>query len=354
MSVTVTARPEKTINGHLAKWNSVHQPINFSMQRKDAAVTTKSLNSSGYIKLKMSAPIPSSVAVGQKIYFFSPSQKYYLTITAISGLYITTDGVTAGYVFGGSLNYVDAFKNYYIETRILNVDDSSIYVNLGNQKNKVDITGLATVNVQQWLKTAVIFENKFLYNQINKKQAGEGSKFSVQYREVFNGIAGIYTAIKGLSYWTNSAKQIQEVYGANMGEYTPTLDNSRTAKAKFQSVFNKPTYFVNYPFSLNFIYSDNMLNYQLIRREITRDVNGVQIATTSDNLSTTQRFFSNRLMLKGGYSSNIKTVDVWLETGAVDAASPTEYTGGYSTGTIFNPFNPVEIPSNTQVIQAIQ
>jgi hypothetical protein len=354
MSVTVTARPEKTINGHLTKWNSIHQPVNFNLQRKDATVITKSLNSSGYIKLKMSAPIPSTVAVGQRVYFFSPAQKYYLTITAISGLYITTDGVTAGYIYGGSLNYVDAYKNYFIETRILNVDDSGAYVNLGSQKNKIDLTGLATVNVQQWIKTAAIFENMFLYNQINKKQAGEGSKFSIQYREVFNGVVGIYTSIVGLNYWTNSAKQIQELLGSNMGEYTPTLDNSRTAKAKFQSVFNRPTYFVNYPFSLSFIYSDNLLNYQIIRREISRDINGVQTNTTSDNLLTTERFFSNRLMLKGGYASNVKTLDVWLETGSVDAGNPTEYTGGYSTGTIFNPFNPVETPRNTLSIQAVQ
>jgi hypothetical protein len=351
MSVTVTARPEKSINGHLTKWNSVHQPINFTMQRKDAIVNAKTLTAAGFVKLKMAAPIPLTVAVGQKVYFFSGTQKYTWTITSISGLFITTNGTIAGTIFGGSLNWVDAYKNYYIETRILNVDDSGTYVNLGNQKNKIDLTGEATVNVQQWLKTAVIFKNNFLYNQINKKQAGEGSKFSIQYREVFNGVAGAYTSISGLNYWTNSAKQIQQIYGSNMGDFTPTLDNARTSKAKFQSVFNKPTYFVNYPFSLNFIYSDNLLNYQIIRREISRDINGVQTNTTSDNLITTQRFFVNRLMLKGGYASNVKTIDIWLETGAVVVGNPTEFTGGYSTGVLFDPFKPVEIIKPITAVQ---
>lgn len=342
MSVTITARPEKTINGHLTKWNSAHQPINFDLQRKDAAVFMKTNNSSGNILLRMSSAIPSTVAVGQRVYFSSNTQKYTLTITAISGIYITTDGTILGNVVGGFLNYVDAYKNYFIETRILNVDNSGTYVDLGRQKSKTDLTGLATVNVQEWIKTAVTFENKFLYNRINKRQPGEGSKFSIQYRENFNGVVGSYRVISGINYWTNSAKQIQEVYGRNMGEYTPTYDATRTAKAKFQSVFNRPTYFSGYLFSLNFIYSDNMLNYQLIRREITRDINGVQTNTTSDNLFTIERFFANRLMLKGGYSSDVKTVDVWLETGSVDAGSSTELISSYSTGLLFDPFRPAE------------
>jgi hypothetical protein len=344
MSVTILTRPEKSINGHLTKWNSVHQPIVFELQRKDAAVNLKRLNYLGFVQLRMATTIPALVEVGQSVYYFSGTQKYTWTITAIDGLWLTTDGTVTGTVYGGGLNWVDAYKNYYIETKILNVDDSNTYVNLGLQKNKTDLTGKATVNVQQWLKTAVIFKNNFLYNQINKKQAGEGSKFSIQYREAYNGIVGGFSVISGLNYWTNSAKQIQEAYGSNMGDFTPTYDNDRTAKAKFQSVFDRPTYFLNYPFSLNFIYSDNLLNYQVIRREITRDINGTQTGTTSDDISMTQRFFSNRLMLKGGYDSTVKTVDVWLETGSVTTLSPTEGSGGYSTGGLFNPFRPVEAP----------
>ena len=106
-------------------------------------------------------------------------------------------------------------------------------------------------------------QNDFLYNKINSKQFGEGSKFNIQIRENYNGISGKYSSLSTNSalFYSNSAKQIQEQYGYNMAEYVPTYDATRTVKAKFQSVFKRPTYFVGYPFSLNFLYSDNMLNY---------------------------------------------------------------------------------------------
>jgi hypothetical protein len=101
-----------------------------------------------------------------------------------------------------------------------------------------------------------------------------------------------------------------------MGSYVPTYDNARTDKAKFQSVFKRPTYFVGYPFSLNFIYSDNMTNSQLTRKEQTKDINGNTISNTTDNMNMAFRFTANRLMLKQGYTSNVKTVDIWLDAGA--------------------------------------
>jgi hypothetical protein len=115
-----------------------------------------------------------------------------------------------------------------------------------------------------------------------------------------------------------------------MGSFVPTYDNSRTDKAKFQSVFKRPTYFVNYPFSLNFIYSDNMLNYQVTRKEQTKDINGNIIATTTDNLNMASRLFANRLMLKQGYTSNIKTVDIWLESD-VATVVPSTYEIDYAS-----------------------
>jgi hypothetical protein len=116
-----------------------------------------------------------------------------------------------------------------------------------------------------------------------------------------------------------------------MGSFVPTFDNTRTDKAKFQSVFNKPTYFVGYPFSLNFIYSDNMLNYQVIRKETTKDINGTTIATTSDNLNMNNRLYANRLMLKQGYTSNVKTIDIWLEANDTDPIPVRWDDGEYAT-----------------------
>lgn len=344
MSLTIVKAPTKSVNGHLSKWSAVHHGIEFEIQRKDATVTMKLLSGVGpsaAVKIKISGSIPSSVAVGQTIYYCGPIQKYFCQITAISGNWITTNLTAPGSYSGGFVNFVDAYKNYYIDTKIFGVNDSGQYIEIGTSRNKPNPTGLIKVNVHKWLKTVAVYRNEFLYNAINKAIIGEGSKFSIRYRENFNGLSTSFSGYSAVSYWSNSAKQIQDIFGSNMGEFVPTLDDTRAKRAKFLSVFEKPTYFVGFPFSLSFIYSDNLLNLQVKRMESTKDLNGTQIALTNTNLNATQRFSVNRLMLKEDYISAVKTLEVWLETGDAIIVSPLD-NGVYSDGTIFNPFLPVD------------
>jgi hypothetical protein len=71
-----------------------------------------------------------------------------------------------------------------------------------------------------------------------------------------------------------------------------------------------------------------MLNYQVTRKEQTKDLNGNIIATTTDNLNMASRLYANRLMLKQGYTSNIKTLDIWLESN-VAVVVPNTYERDY-------------------------
>lgn len=344
MSLSIVKKPERLINGHLSKWNAVHQPIKFKVQRQDQQVIQKYkfTTPGSTVRIKVNGTIPSIVAVGQRIYYSSSTQKYILTITQIVGNILITDGLISGTIYGGFVNYIDAYKNYFIETEILVRTTSNVYESIGTSRSKIDSQGIASINVNEWLRTKAVFEDQFLYNVINKAINGEGGKFSVRFKENYNGNALPFRPTEGIAYWSNSAKQVLEIFGTNMAVYVPTYDDTREERAKFLSVFDKPTYFVGYPFSLSFIYSDNLLNYQIIRKESTKNLNGSEIALTSDNLNTTQRFFVNRLMLKQGYTSAVKRLEIWLETGSSVGSSPIEVPGGYSDGTIFNPFKPTE------------
>ena len=132
-----------------------------------------------------------------------------------------------------------------------------------------------------------------------------------------------------------------------MGDYVPTLDDTRANKAKFVTDFVKPTYFVGFPFSLSFIYSDNLLNKQISRKQDSFDINGVQIGTTdSADLDYAQRFFINRLMINESLTSQVKEIDVWLESGS----DVTGYgTGGtdYVEPNVFETVQPAD-PQPTQ------
>lgn len=345
MSVQLLKKPEKAINGHLSKWNAAHQPIEFQLQRQDSSVVMKYKYSSpgALVRIKLSSNVPSGVQVGQKIFYQSPNgSSYNWTILEISGNVIGTNGTISGTVYGGFVNFLDARRNYFIETQIYFVNSSNAFEYLGTARHRVDEKGIANVNIQRWIKTACVYENTFKYNAINKAIAGEGGKFSIRIQENYNNQKFILGPFLSLGYWTNSAQQVLSKYGSNMGEYVPTLDASRPEKAKFLTSFKRPTYFKGYPFSISFIYSDNLSNLQVIRKESQRTINDQEVVLNSDNVNPTQRFFVNRLMLKGDYPSSVKKVNLWLETGAILTASNIEYSSGYSNGDIFAPFDPVE------------
>ena len=326
--ISIKKNPSILINGQKSNWFPVHQPITFEIQRIDANVLQKYNVGGVEIHFKLNITIPSTVKAGQKVYYVQGIISKVLTIKSISTNHLKFDynlSLLSG-IYGYFI-FIDAYT-HYIETKVSYINGYT-YEAIGSVKNKTDNFGVAKVSVQELLSTKTINQNNFLYDAINKFQIGEGSKFNIQIREVINGVAGNYTSLNDANvlYYTNSANQIQDKYGYNMGSFVPTFDNTRTDKAKFQSVFKRPTYFVGYPFSLNFIYSDNMLNYQVIRKETTKDINGTTIATTSDNLNMNNRLYANRLMLKQGYTSNVKTIDIWLESDNT-APVPIRWDGG--------------------------
>lgn len=349
MSITIKSKPSVKIGTEMSNWYPAHQPITFEIQRNDNNVVSKYNVSGVEVHFKLQNTIPSVVKAGQKVHYIQGIYSKTLTIKAVSNniLKFAYDFTLLGGVIGYFI-YADAYKGHYVETQVSYIEGTS-YKIIGSLKNKTDIFGIAKVSVQELLSTKCVNENKFVYNAINLHQSGEGSRFNIQIREVYNGVTYGYSALKNenVLYYTNSAKQVQEQYGYNMGQYVPTYDASRTSKAKFQSVFKRPTYFVNYPFSLNFIYSDNMNNYQLVRKEETKDINGNVVATTSDNLSVNSRYYANRLMLKQGYTSNVKTIDIWIETNGVTTQNP--YTGGgsYVGSTFINSYLKYNLYRNT-------
>lgn len=344
MSLHTVKQPLVQLNSsiHLSKWNSLHHPIEFILQRKDFGLMMKS-KISGYVRLKINGTLPSSLAVGQNVSFVVGTIKTTAKVTQlIQPNIIVTDSTQAGTYHSGYVNLVDAYKNYFVETEIFGVNESNVYVSLGISRNTPTTDGVIKISIQEWLRTQARYENEFLYNALNKAQRGEGTRFDIRYRECYNGNTYAFSSLNTLNlfYWTNSAKQIQEQYGFNMGDFVPSLDVDRTKKAKFQSVFKKPTYFKGYPFSLNFIYSDNLLNYNINKIEKTYNINRIEVASTSDVLNMAQRQNSNRLMLKQGYTSNIKTVDVWLESGAINNNDSFNSGGIFWTG-VFNHFKPL-------------
>lgn len=348
MSLKIVKQPLVSMYAQNSRWNSLHQPIEFQLKRIDFNLLSKQVVS-GFVRLKINGTIPSSVKVGHKLKYITQGKTITATITQlINPNVIVTDSTLAGTSTFGSVNFTESFKNYFVETEIFGVNEAGQYISLGSSKNTPDSNDTIKISVQEWLKTQAKYENNFLYNAINKAMLNEGTSFNIRYRESFNGVYGSYCVLSdtNLFYWINSAKQIQDNFGFNMADYVPSIDSTRNEKAKFQSVFKRPTYFAGYPFSLNFIYSDNLTKYDLYRKERTLNVNQIEISNTSDKLNISQRQNANRLMLKGSYTSNVHFVELWIESGTInnkdEANGGVVYTDGVMKG--FDTLRPIKAP----------
>ena len=316
MSIAVIQTPNTDVNGHISKWQAVHQPINYVLERQDQQVQIKSKPGSN-VRIQIIGSLPVEVAVGQRVLWVSGFESEISTITSISGSVIFTDSVTAGSVLGGHVVYLDAYKDYFVETVILYVGQGG-YQTVGTLRSKTNLVGQVTLPVSSVLKTVAEYDNTFDYDVINKAIAGEGGAYNIRFREAYNGIEQpLSNTFGAVQYFVNGIKQIGELYGSNMGEYVPTLDATRTDKAKFLTVFDKPTAFKDMPFSMSFIYSDNLLNEQIECETIGYDANGTSIFNDTENLDINQRAKVNRLTLIDGYTSSVKTFDIWLQTTGV-------------------------------------
>jgi hypothetical protein len=357
MSIIPIKNPEIIVDGNVLKWSAVHHPITFEVQRKDQGVSVIFMPGANTI-IKVIGSVPSGVSIGTRIQFHSSNGNIYdWTISNIQGSNILTNGLISGTQYGGFVIYPDLKLNYHVEADVRYVAGGIQWVLLGTLRTVPDLNGFMKLRVNKWLKSSVTFQNTGNYSQINEAIPGEGTRFTITYKEMFDGSNEAKQTVSGSHYFSNSAKQIQDLHGTNMGDFTPFPNDSRDERAKFLSVFPKPTYFPGYPFSLSFIYSDNLGNKQITREEEEFDINGVSVNTESDNLLISERYYNNRLMIKQSYPSTTKEVDVWLDAGeaSTDTDGQLANQKGYSDGTIFEVWidgpnqpviNPIEETSN--------
>lgn len=342
MSIAVIETPNTDVNGHVSKWQAVHEPIKYTLERQDQQVQTKYKPNLGTVRVQVIGSLPIQVEVGQRFLWVSGTQSEIFTITQIQGNILITDSQTAGTVLGGHVVYLDGYNNYFVETQVLYVGVNG-YELIGTFKNKTDLKGRVILNVANVLKTVCEYDNTFDYVTFNKALTGEGGAYNIKFREIYNGIEQPLSNPFGLvQYFSNSSKQILELYGSNMGEYVPTLDDTRTDKAKFLTVFDKPTAFKNMPFALSFIYSDNLLNEQIEAESIGYNSNSVSIFNDTKILDQYQRAEVNRILLIDGFTDDVKTFEYWLQTTGVTIETPPFDDGAIFEPGVFEPFQPTK------------
>ena len=350
--ISIINKPITKITGdtsNTSKWVGVHQPVEFEVKRKDISIISIQNLSNGnkLFKINKTDFNNSGLEVGKPFsYLCGPeNNKRQFTLTplnfVIGNTVVLINVSMVGIIDVNKITNYEAYiivdkKGYFIETFVYQSINNASLSLAGVVRSKTDVWGNAKVNIQKVLSSNVTNENKASYNKINQPVYNQGGIYNIKIREVYDGFIGSFTTLLNTDnlYFVNGSKQLQDPNNFNFGEFVPTLNDSRVSKAKFLSVFDKPTYFNNYPFDVSFIYSDNLLNKQVARVET---INGTP---TNTNLLTNGRGFVNRLKLAGGYASSVKTIDLHLDaSNSATTQNPSTGNGTLSNiGTVFNPY----------------
>jgi hypothetical protein len=317
--IAVTKYPIAIVNGTnetISRWSSVHHPVKFNIQRRDVEIVA-SINITGGLLVYTSTT--TGLTVGSSVYIVSGTNIGVGVITSIvvnNSFECTFDNASTIVQMGGFFN-ITSRTNYYCITRVLGVNELNEYYIIGESYNKPDSTGLMTVDVSSWLKSLVGYTDEFQYDKMNWRDDNLGGRFNIVFAEFWTGNDGEFASpsASNLFYYTNSAKQIRDLYGSNMGAFVPFSDyDGETVLAKFLCDFETPTYFAGFPFSIDFIYSEDIADYEVFKHEKSLDINGTEITTTTNELDATECLGVNRMMIDESYTSNVKTLNVWLET----------------------------------------
>lgn len=192
-------------------------------------------------------------------------------------------------------------------------------------------TGAWNVDVSPYLRAYLFSTYKPGFSVYdNGADAGNSIKFYITYTQLFDdGSASIFnTDQSNIITAMASAMQFKDANGGNMSQYTPfNFDLPEDAKMKFLTLFDKPVMWEDWPFSMSFIYSLNILGVQCIKGEYQQDINGNQIDAENTNLNPFNIGSVNYLKINKPSNENTRFVLIDLKTG--DTIENTYVDNGY-------------------------
>ena len=306
----------------VSRWNSAHLPIIFKFQRSDFTVQTveSAAGSPEAILVQLGEAPLAEIQVGDEVYINSGVYVGIFTVIYVDGLmgelildtpYLDVDTI------GGWVNLAE-LKNWRLQIRILEYSTGEPIELTDNTIFHPDSTGLVTADLHQYIKKLISFIPDLAYDQVNVGDYGFGGAFNIQWKVLYTGGTGDFIELSddNKHFFVNGVKQLQALYGNNFAEFVPDQDSGE--EAKFLTAFEKPVFWPGYPWSISFIYPDNLQAspvLELIKLETYRDKNGNYISSSTEGILETESELLNHLMLEmTGYDEDVRTIDISLLT----------------------------------------
>ena len=332
MSLDIVKYPEVNVDGNnqfVSKWSAVHHEILFELQRKDYTAVfdiNPSDQSQMRISIRLTGNQVSPLSIGDVVYIeHNNGDSGNFTVIAVSqgGIAFVDIQTSFNPIGGGFINDNNSKPDYYALTNIYTIDAENQYVLVGQQINRPSLSGKILVDVSSFLKSKVGYVNDFDYSLLNDKDLSLGGGYNISISENYQNFTGAFSGLSetDIRFFVNSAKQIGDLYGENMGEYVPFYFDAPSGpypSSKFLSDFETPTYFPGFPFSLGFLYSEYLVGIVTTKEEEAFDINGVSVGSVSSlALENTGSQNVNRLTVLGSYPLTTKSIKVWLESAGV-------------------------------------
>lgn len=150
---------------------------------------------------------------------------------------------------------------------------------------------------------------------INDDELKSVLRFYITYQEVFISGPGGAVVNDGANYINASlsAKQIGDLYGQNMREYTPFIRDGLLSK--FLTAFETPVKWNGWPFTLSFIYGEDIIGQEVKRIESYLDINQTLLADSETQLDRSKANKINWLKISDDIDQSYKFISVKLKTG---------------------------------------
>lgn len=335
--ITITKRPErfhKKYTDKFSRWNCSRHPFLFEFLRQDMIVSGIS-NNGGNIAFSISLfqhPDAIQIVQGEQVYFsaldgvfnvLSSQQVFFFQLIVIDAPF--DPNITTAFI-----NLMKR-KNYFIEVNIngLNAITNQDGVSFGTARITPNAKGVARLDVQNFLNGFVSKENLFQYNVLSARDLAPYGSFTFTFREVYRDSKNVALNDKTTYFFIDATKYLLEDYGQNLCDFTPfnlnanNYDTILVQRAKFLCDFERPTYFVGYPFSLSYINTGEVAR-SLNAFERQRNEQNTVLSTVSQDLT---QFFDvdgvYRLTLQESANAtpyvNASVVEVWLRISSVVA-----------------------------------
>ena len=284
------------------------------------------------IKTSASAVVlPLVVFAGDQIYVNSGIYQGVYTVFSVSGQYITLDTLYIGVGGSGGINLVDRFINY---KAFINVYHGVTNALIDTVYPKPNSKGLLLYDVSGVIRSTVNTSTTTVQSPVNKGNKGISGSFKIGYGATYTIVLPSTTTTSSIPevpesptannekyYWIAGSKQIAgnvpltiNGIGQNLKEYVPK--NISGSAAKFLTMFERPTYFLGFPFFLSFLYDEDFSTVYLDRHQQDVDLNGGSVGAPSiSTLNVSERGYVNQMKINPP-NTGTASFNVWLETGA--------------------------------------